>query len=207
MPTLDTALIYLLFAVIGVVGCRLLHLPAMLGYLVAGIFLAQGGAMVEANEVAVASVAEIGVVLLMFVIGFEFNLPKLMGMRRMVFGFGMGQVVLMLAGTLIGHFLLANILASFNLPWDLNWQGAVVLGAALAMSSRVGFTARAASHRCAVVPRFGRGAFARADSCIGSDERRQRVGRVVNGLAQSGGVGGLVAVGRTKSHAGVAANR
>ena len=135
MPTLDTALIYLLFAVIGVVGCRLLHLPAMLGYLVAGIFLAQGGAMVEANEVAVASVAEIGVVLLMFVIGLEFNLPKLMGMRRMVFGFGMGQVVLMLAGTLIGHFLLANILASFNLPWDLNWQGAVVLGAALAMSS------------------------------------------------------------------------
>ena len=135
MPTLDTALIYLLFAVIGVVGCRLLHLPAMLGYLVAGIFLAQGGAMVEANEVAVASVAEIGEVLLMFVIGLEFNLPKLMGMRRMVFGFGMGQVVLMLAGTLIGHFLLANILASFNLPWDLNWQGAVVLGAALAMSS------------------------------------------------------------------------
>ncbi|MEY3524089.1 MAG: hypothetical protein RIR92_154 [Pseudomonadota bacterium] len=135
MPTLDTALIYLLFAVIGVVGCRLLHLPAMLGYLVAGIFLAQGGAMVEANEVAVASVAEIGVVLLMFVIGLEFNLPKLMGMRRMVFGFGMAQVVLMLAGTLIGHFLIANILASFNLPWDLNWQGAVVLGAALAMSS------------------------------------------------------------------------
>jgi CPA2 family monovalent cation:H+ antiporter-2 len=135
MPTLDTALIYLLFAVIGVVGCRLLHLPAMLGYLGAGIFLAQGGAMVEANEVAVASVAEIGVVLLMFVIGLEFNLPKLMGMRRMVFGFGMAQVVLMLAGTLIGHFLIANILASFNLPWDLNWQGAVVLGAALAMSS------------------------------------------------------------------------
>ena len=135
MPTLDTALIYLLFAVIGVVGCRLLHLPAMLGYLVAGIFLAQGGAMVEANEVAVASVAEIGVVLLMFVIGLEFNLPKLMGMRRMVFGFGMAQVVLMLAGTLTGHFLIANTLASFNLPWDLNWQGAVVLGAALAMSS------------------------------------------------------------------------
>ena len=135
MSPLETTLIYLLFAVLGVVGCRLLHLPAMLGYLVAGIFLAQGGAMVEANEVAVASVAEIGVVLLMFVIGLEFNLPKLMGMRRMVFGFGMAQVVLMLAGTLIGHFLIANILASFNLPWDLNWQGAVVLGAALAMSS------------------------------------------------------------------------
>uniref|UniRef100_UPI0030EEDD7E cation:proton antiporter domain-containing protein n=1 Tax=Undibacterium luofuense TaxID=2828733 RepID=UPI0030EEDD7E len=132
---LDTTLIYLLFAVVGVVGCRLLHLPAMLGYLVAGIFLAQGGALVEANEAAVASVAELGVVLLMFVIGLEFNLPKLMGMRRLVFGFGMAQVVLMLAGTLIGHFLFAKVLASFHLSWDLNWQGAVVLGSAMAMSS------------------------------------------------------------------------
>jgi CPA2 family monovalent cation:H+ antiporter-2 len=69
------------------------------------------------------------------VIGLEFNLPKLMSMRRMVFGFGMAQVLVMLLGTLLGHFFLASVLSSFNLPWDLNWQGAVVLGAALAMSS------------------------------------------------------------------------
>ena len=114
MPTLDTTLIYLLFAVVGVVGCRLLHLPAMLGYLLAGIFLSQGGAWVEQNEAAVASVAELGVVLLMFVIGLEFNLPKLMGMRRMVFGFGMAQVLVMLLGTLLGHFFLAHVLTSLN---------------------------------------------------------------------------------------------
>ena len=72
---------------------------------------------------------------------------------------------------------------------------------------RVGFTARAASHGRAVVPRFGRGAFAGADSCIGPDERRQCVDRVVTSVAQSGGVGGAVAVGRTKGHAGVAAYR
>ena len=54
--------------------------------------------LVEANEAAVASVAELGVVLLMFVIGLEFNLPKLMGMRRMVFGFGMAQVLVMVLG-------------------------------------------------------------------------------------------------------------
>lgn len=135
MLQLDTALIYLLFAVAGVVGCRLLHLPAMLGYLIAGIFLSQGGALVEQNEAAVASVAELGVVLLMFVIGLEFNLPKLLGMRRLVFGFGMAQVLLTLLGTLFGHWLLAYLLTSLQLPWDLGWQGAVVLGAALAMSS------------------------------------------------------------------------
>ena len=135
MLQLDTALIYLLFAVAGVVGCRLLHLPAMLGYLIAGIFLSQGGALVEQNEAAVASVAELGVVLLMFVIGLEFNLPKLLGMRKLVFGFGMAQVLLTLIGTLLGHWLLAYALKSLQLPWDLGWQGAVVLGAAMAMSS------------------------------------------------------------------------
>ena len=135
MGTIDTALIYLLFAVIGVVGCRLLHLPAILGYLLAGIFLGHGGALIEQSEEAVASVAELGVVLLMFVIGLEFNLPKLMRLRKMVFGFGMAQVLLTLLGTVLGHFLLSRWLPSLGLAWDLTWQGAVVLGAALAMSS------------------------------------------------------------------------
>ncbi len=135
MSPLETTLIYLLFAVVGVVACRLLHLPAMLGYLVAGIFLSQGGTLVEQNEAAVASVAEMGVVLLMFVIGLEFNLPKLMRLRHMVFGFGMAQVLLTLLGSLLGHFLLSELMVYLQLPWDLTWQGSVVLGAALAMSS------------------------------------------------------------------------
>jgi hypothetical protein len=55
MAPLEIALVYLLFAVIGVVACRLLHLPAILGYLIAGVFLGQGGALVHDNEAAVAS--------------------------------------------------------------------------------------------------------------------------------------------------------
>ena len=135
MGTIDTALIYLLFAVVGVVGCRLLHLPAILGYLLAGIFLGQGGALIEQSEAAVASVAEMGVVLLMFVIGLEFNLPKLLRLRQMVFGFGMAQVLVMLLGTVAGHLLLSRLLPFWGMSWALSWQGAVVLGAALAMSS------------------------------------------------------------------------
>jgi monovalent cation:H+ antiporter-2, CPA2 family len=76
MPTLDTALIYLLFAVIGVVACRLLQLPAMLGYLVAGIFSRQGGALVHENEVLWHLWPSSVWCCLMFVIGLEFNLPK-----------------------------------------------------------------------------------------------------------------------------------
>ena len=135
MTPLEITLVYLLFAVAGVVACRLLHLPAILGYLVAGVFLGQGGALVQDNQAVVASVAEIGVVLLMFVIGLEFNLPKLMRLKKMVFGFGMAQVLLMLLGTLLGHLLLFKMLTQWQLPWDLTWQGAVVLGAAMAMSS------------------------------------------------------------------------
>ena len=115
-------------------ACRLLHLPALLGYLIAGVFLGQGGALVHDNEGAVASLAEMGVVLLMFVIGLEFNLPKLLRLKKMVFGFGLAQVMVLLVGTLLGHLLLFKLLSLWHLPWDLTWQGAVVLGAAMAMS-------------------------------------------------------------------------
>ena len=40
------------------------------------------------DSVAVEHLAEFGVVFLMFVIGLEFNLPKLMRMRKLVFGLG-----------------------------------------------------------------------------------------------------------------------
>ena len=108
MAPLEIALVYLLFAVVGVVACRLLHLPAILGYLIAGVFLGQGGALVHDNEAAVASVAEMGVVLLMFVIGLEFNLPKLLRLKKMVFGFGMAQVLVMLLGTCWGICCCSN---------------------------------------------------------------------------------------------------
>jgi serine phosphatase RsbU (regulator of sigma subunit) len=71
----------------------------------------------------------------MFVIGLEFNLPKLMGMRKLVFGFGMAQVMVTLLGAVAGHALLWWLLQYMGLPWDLSWQGALALGAAFAMSS------------------------------------------------------------------------
>jgi CPA2 family monovalent cation:H+ antiporter-2 len=72
----------------------------------------------------------------MFVIGLEFNLPKLRSMRTLVFGLGSSQVLLTIAGTLLGHFALAFIYGWLTgLPWRMSWQGAVVLGGAIAMSS------------------------------------------------------------------------
>ena len=135
MNALDITLIYLLAAVTSVVVCRLLHWPAMLGYLLAGILLGHAFNESFTNDKGVVYLAEFGVVFLMFVIGLEFNLPKLLGMRKLVFGFGMAQVMLTLLGAVAGHALLWWLLQYMGLPWDLSWQGALALGAAFAMSS------------------------------------------------------------------------
>ncbi len=133
--TLELALLYLLAAVLGVVGCRLLKLPAMLGYLIVGVLIGPNALALARDSVGVSYLAEFGVVFLMFVIGLEFNLPKLRSMWRLVFGLGMGQVTLTILGAVIGNVLLTWLFSLAARPWELHWTGAVALGAALAMSS------------------------------------------------------------------------
>ncbi len=134
--TLELVLLYLVAAVLGVVACRSLKLPPMLGYLVVGVVIGPNALALAKDTAGVKYLAEFGVVFLMFVIGLEFNLPKLRSMRTLVFGLGLSQVLLTIAVTLLGHFLLvwgyATLLKG---TWDMGWQGAVVLGGAVAMSS------------------------------------------------------------------------
>ena len=133
--TLELVLLYLVAAVLGVVGCRLLKLPPMLGYLVVGVLIGPNALALAKDTAGVKYLAEFGVVFLMFVIGLEFNLPKLRSMRTLVFGLGMSQVVLTVLGAMAGNLLLAAAATWVGIQWDLGWQGAVVLGAAFAMSS------------------------------------------------------------------------
>ena len=135
MTTLDVALLYLLAAVLGVVVFRTLRLPAMLGYLLVGVLIGPHALALAKESGGVGYLAEFGVVFLMFVIGLEFNLPKLRQMRKLVFGLGMGQVTLTILGALLGNFFLGLLFVWLGLRWDLTWQGAVALGSALAMSS------------------------------------------------------------------------
>jgi CPA2 family monovalent cation:H+ antiporter-2 len=134
--TLELVLLYLVAAVLGVVVCRSLKLPPMLGYLVVGVLIGPNALALAKDTAGVKYLAEFGVVFLMFVIGLEFNLPKLRSMRTLVFGLGSSQVILTIAGTLLGHFALSYSYSSLTgLPWRMSWQGAVVLGGAIAMSS------------------------------------------------------------------------
>ncbi|HNB44824.1 MAG TPA: cation:proton antiporter [Burkholderiaceae bacterium] len=134
--TLEVALLYLLAAVLGVVACRLARLPAMLGYLIVGVLIGPNALALAKDSAGVRYLAEFGVVFLMFVIGLEFNLPKLRSMQRLVFGLGMGQVVLTIIGAVIGNVGLAfGYQWLMGQPWELDWRGATALGAAMAMSS------------------------------------------------------------------------
>ncbi len=132
MTSLELMLLYLLAAVLGVVGCRLLKLPPMLGYLLVGVLIGPNALALAQNSESIRHLAEFGVVFLMFVIGLEFNLPKLKSMKKHVFGLGVFQVVLTIALITIGSVFLNSMAPTL---WQMSWQTALALSGALAMSS------------------------------------------------------------------------
>ncbi len=132
MNALELTLLYLLAAVLGVVGCRMLRLPPMLGYLAVGVVIGPNALALAQNSSGIQHLAEFGVVFLMFVIGLEFNLPKLRAMRRHVFGLGLLQVALTLVIVTFASLFLATLAPTL---WKMEWQTALALSGAMAMSS------------------------------------------------------------------------
>ena len=122
--SLPLLLILLAVAVGVVVLCRILRLPAMLGYLLVGILIGPHalGWIPDAPETR--HLAEFGVVFLMFSIGLEFSLARLRSMQRLVFGLGTAQVV--------ATILLVMVSSLF---FGLDWRAGLALGGVLAMSS------------------------------------------------------------------------
>jgi CPA2 family monovalent cation:H+ antiporter-2 len=133
--SLEQTLLFLLAAVVGVVVCRLARLPPILGYLGVGVLIGPNALALSGDPAGVAYLAEFGIVFLMFVIGLEFNLPKLRSMRKLVFGLGSSQVVLTMLAAVAGNALLTWAFARAGRSWGLGWQSALALGGALAMSS------------------------------------------------------------------------
>jgi CPA2 family monovalent cation:H+ antiporter-2 len=121
---LELVLILLASAVLVVVVFRSLHLPPLLGYLIVGVAIGPHALGWVADSPATRQLAEFGVVFLMFTLGLEFSLPRLVQMRGLVFGLGGSQVVLTMVA-----------LAPVAMLFGTSWQAAVVLAGALAMSS------------------------------------------------------------------------
>jgi len=86
-------LILLLISVVAVVVLRRLALPAIIGYLTVGVISGPHGLGWIGDVGDIHLIAEFGVVFLLFMLGLEFSLPRLIAMRRSVMGMGSAQVV------------------------------------------------------------------------------------------------------------------
>ena len=122
--TLHLILLLLAAAVLAVAACRSFGLPPILGYLLVGALAGPHALGVLPDTESAHRLAEFGVVFLMFTIGLEFSLPRLFAMQRIVFGLGLGQVLLTMLAV-----------GASALLWGVSWQASLVLGGALAMSS------------------------------------------------------------------------
>jgi CPA2 family monovalent cation:H+ antiporter-2 len=118
-------LILLTASVCVVAAVRKLSLPAILGYLMVGMLLGPHALALAAENETTQQLADFGVVFLVFTLGLEFSLPRLVAMRWEVLGVGGAQV---LATT---GLIAAGAMALFDIPAAV----AVLIGGAVAMSS------------------------------------------------------------------------
>ena len=81
-------------AVLAVVAFQRLHIPSSLGYLLAGVILGPYTAGPVVEEAPIRTLAELGIVFLLFSIGLGFSPQQIRALRNQVLGLGAGQVVL-----------------------------------------------------------------------------------------------------------------
>src|SRR5262245_5522681 len=118
-------LVLLAAAVISVPIARFGRLSAIVAYLVAGMVIGPYGLRLFGTPESVLPVAELGVVMLLFLIGLELELSRLLAMRRDIFGLGAAQLAVT-AGA-IGALVLA--------AGPLGWRAAILAGLAFSMSA------------------------------------------------------------------------
>lgn len=116
---------YLGAAAIAVPVFNRLKLGSILGYLAAGVAVGPFGLNLLHQEEGVFHIAELGVVLFLFVIGLELSLSRLWSMRRQIFGLGAAQMIVT-GGAIAGMFVAAGVMPA---------PAAAIAGFSLAFSS------------------------------------------------------------------------
>jgi glutathione-regulated potassium-efflux system protein KefB len=121
-----SAIVLLTAAALAVTLFKHLGLGSILGLLVAGIAVGpySPGPVVTPHVEDVRHFTELGVVLLLFVIGLEMQPRRLWALRREVFGLGTVQILLC-GGAIAGYI-------SF---YQASWQAALLIGLTMALSS------------------------------------------------------------------------
>src|SRR6476660_2902837 len=140
---LELALVFLLAAVVAVPVFRKFGLGAVLGYLVAGVLLGPYGFRVIRDVAPVLGASEIGVVMLLFVIGLELSPSRLSVMRKPVFGSGGLQmlacgIALALLTQLRGVVFPATIVIGLGLAFSSTAVGLQLLAERKALTTAHG---------------------------------------------------------------------
>ena len=117
-------LIILASSLVVIAFFRRLKLPPVLGYLCVGLFVGPTALDWINDSPDLPDLAELGVVFLLFSLGLEFSLPKMLALRKVVFGLGSLQV--MCTSLVLGALLYA---------FGMSLNAAFLLGAGLALSS------------------------------------------------------------------------
>jgi len=124
LPLLKDILILLMFAVVIVFLLQRLKLPSVIGFLITGIIIGPYALSLIRNVEQVETLSEIGVILLLFVIGMELSIKQLASIRKTVFLGGFFQVgVTILISAVLYHFT------------GHSWSESVFIGFLLALSS------------------------------------------------------------------------
>jgi monovalent cation:proton antiporter-2 (CPA2) family protein len=104
---------------------RRLGLGATLGYIVGGVVVGPSVLNLSGDAAAINRVSEIGIALLLFIVGLELKPSRLWRLKREIFGLGLGQ--LLAAGSLLAVLV--------KLALGLAWGPAIAIGLALGLSS------------------------------------------------------------------------
>jgi monovalent cation:proton antiporter-2 (CPA2) family protein len=145
---LQTLVALLAAAAIAVPLSRRAGFGSVLGYLAAGLVIGPAGLRLVTGVDEIAHVSELGVVMLLFLIGLELRPARLWVMRRAVFGLGTAQMAISTAA-----------LAAIAWFSGIAWEGSVVLGVGLALSSTA-IVLPMLAERELIASRAGRDAFA-----------------------------------------------
>jgi monovalent cation:proton antiporter-2 (CPA2) family protein len=113
---LPSVVILLGAAVVAVPLFKRAGLGSVLGYLAAGLAIGPFGAGLFSDPMAILHVAELGVVMFLFIIGLEMQPSRLWAMRRDIFGLGLAQVLLSMAllsvvGVALGYPYAVSLIA------------------------------------------------------------------------------------------------
>ncbi|UTW00764.1 cation:proton antiporter [Marinomonas rhizomae] len=123
----DTLLLTFIFLVAGVISVPIasrLGLGSVLGYLLAGIIISPILTLLKVDIISIQHFAELGVVMMLFLVGLELNPKKLWALKSKLIGLGGGQVV-----------LTALLIMAIGMLLNQEWRTSLAIGLVLALSS------------------------------------------------------------------------